>query len=80
MGYGRIQHRAMKTKQPSKREIVPLRQVKKAAILAAVKQLDGDLSLAAEKLEIGITTLYRKLKEYGAWRLEKALRPRLRKG
>jgi transcriptional regulator of acetoin/glycerol metabolism len=59
----------MKTRQPSKREIMPLRQVKKAAILAAVKQLDGNLSLAAEKLDIGTTTLYRKLKEYGAWPL-----------
>jgi transcriptional regulator of acetoin/glycerol metabolism len=57
----------MKTKRPSKREIMPLRQVKRVAILAAVKQLDGNLSLAAEKLEIGKTTLYRKLKEYGEW-------------
>jgi transcriptional regulator of acetoin/glycerol metabolism len=44
-------------------EIVPLRQVKKAAIVAAVQQLDGDIPLAAEKLQISETTLHRKLKE-----------------
>jgi transcriptional regulator of acetoin/glycerol metabolism len=55
----------MKTKKPSAPEIMPLRQTKKAAILAAVQQLGGNVPLAAEKLEIGVTTLYRKLKQYG---------------
>jgi transcriptional regulator of acetoin/glycerol metabolism len=55
----------MKTKQPSKREITTLRQVKKTAILAAVEQLDGNVRLAAEKLQISEPTLHRKLKEYG---------------
>jgi transcriptional regulator of acetoin/glycerol metabolism len=55
----------MKTKPPSKREIMTLRQVKKAAILAAVEQLDGNVRLAAEKLQISETSLHRRLKEYG---------------
>ena len=41
-----------------------LRQVKKAAILAAVEQLDGNVRLAAEKLQISEITLNRQLKEY----------------
>jgi transcriptional regulator of acetoin/glycerol metabolism len=56
----------MKTRRPLKIEIVPLRQVKKAAILAAVRQLQGNIPLAAEKLGISTPTLYRKLEEYGA--------------
>jgi transcriptional regulator of acetoin/glycerol metabolism len=55
----------MKTKPPSEPEALSLREIKKAAILAAVEQLDGNIPLAAEKLEMGQTTLYRKLKEYG---------------
>jgi transcriptional regulator of acetoin/glycerol metabolism len=55
----------MKTKQPSNREIMTLLQVKKAAILAAVEQLDGNVRLAAEKLQISETSLHRRLKEYG---------------
>ncbi len=55
----------MKRKRPPTPQILPLWQTKKAAILAAIKRLDGNVSLAAEKLEIGKTTLYRKLKEYG---------------
>jgi transcriptional regulator of acetoin/glycerol metabolism len=47
-----------------KTEIMPLRQVKKAAIVAAVQQLDGDIPLAAEKLQISETALHRRLKEY----------------
>ena len=55
----------MTTKGPSKPDIIPLRQRKRAAILAAVEKCDGDVSLAAEKLGIATTTLYRKLSEYG---------------
>jgi DNA-binding NtrC family response regulator len=41
-----------------------LGQVKKAAILAAVEQLDGNVRLAAENLQMSETTLQPKLKEY----------------
>ncbi len=44
--------------------IKPLRDEKKAAILYAVAKL-RDISLAADTLGLGKTTLYRKLKEYG---------------
>jgi cytidine deaminase len=63
MDLGRIQ-RTMKTKRPSKPEIMTLGQVKKVAILAAVEQLHGNVRLAAENLQISETTLQRKLKEY----------------
>ena len=56
----------MNSKRPFRPAIVPLEKAKKAAILAAVKQLNGNVLLAAERLEIGKTTLYRKLKQYGA--------------
>ena len=46
------------------RAITPLWKMEKAAILAALKKLNGDKILAARKLGIGKTTLYRKLKEY----------------
>jgi transcriptional regulator of acetoin/glycerol metabolism len=59
----RSSRRTRKKRSPTP-DILPLRQAKKAAILSAVKQLDGNVSLAAEKLEIAKTTLYRKLKEY----------------
>ncbi len=44
--------------------IMPLRELEKRAILAAIKELGGDKLLAARRLGIGKTTLYRKLKEY----------------
>ena len=40
--------------------------VEKQTILGAITQLNGDKLLAAKLLDIGKTTLYRKLKEYGA--------------
>lgn len=49
----------------AKPKIIALHKVMKTAILAAVTESNGDVCLAAEKLEIGKTTLYRKLKEYG---------------
>jgi DNA-binding NtrC family response regulator len=64
----------MKMRRPLKIEIMPLRQVKKAAIVAAVQQLNGDIPLAAEKLQISETTLRRKIEEYGA-----ASKPRRRR-
>jgi DNA-binding NtrC family response regulator len=46
-------------------EIVPLSDLEKHAILAAIRVLNGDKLEAARRLGIGKTTLYRKLKEYG---------------
>lgn len=46
--------------------IMPLYEVEKQAIQHAIASLDGDKLLAAKLLRIGKTTLYRKLKEYGA--------------
>jgi DNA-binding NtrC family response regulator len=41
-----------------------LAQIERAAILEAVRSCGGDKKLAAERLAIGKTTLYRKLKLY----------------
>ncbi len=46
--------------------IVPLSEVEKRAIMQAIEQVHGDKLEAARQLGIGKTTLYRKLKEYGA--------------
>lgn len=43
-----------------------LAQMEKRAILTTLEQVHGDKLLAARLLDIGKTTLYRKLKEYGA--------------
>ncbi|MGC2301371.1 MAG: sigma 54-interacting transcriptional regulator, partial [Acidobacteriaceae bacterium] len=43
-----------------------LAAMEKRAILATLEQVKGDKLLAARLLNIGKTTLYRKLKEYGA--------------
>ena len=45
--------------------IMPLAEVEKRAILAALEYTRGDRTVAAAMLGIGRTTLYRKLKEYG---------------
>ncbi len=45
--------------------VLPLAEVEKRAILQAMEITKGDRTLAAAMLEIGRTTLYRKLKEYG---------------
>jgi two-component system response regulator HydG len=51
----------------SDREIViPIAELEKQAILHAIEALQGDKLEAARQLGIGKTTLYRKLKEYGA--------------
>jgi two-component system response regulator HydG len=49
----------------SRHRIVPLADMEKQAILAALNQLNGDKLMTAKLLGIGKTTLYRKLKEYG---------------
>lgn len=45
--------------------IVPLAELEKQAIIAALKHLHGDKLMTAKMLGIGKTTLYRKLKQYG---------------
>ncbi len=45
--------------------ITSLAELEKQAILAALKELQGDKLAAAKLLGIGKTTMYRKLKEYG---------------
>jgi two-component system response regulator HydG len=47
-------------------KIVPMSELEKHTILSTITQLNGDKLLAARLLGIGKTTLYRKLKEYGA--------------
>ncbi len=55
-----------KKEDPSEEdEIVPLAVREKRAILEAIRLTHGDKLRAAKLLEIGKTTLYRKLKEYG---------------
>jgi DNA-binding NtrC family response regulator len=46
-------------------EIVPLAEVERRAILHALQVTKGDRQLTAQLLDIGRTTLYRKLKQYG---------------
>jgi transcriptional regulator with PAS, ATPase and Fis domain len=46
-------------------QVIPLAEVEKQAILQALDVAKGDRTLAAALLEIGRTTLYRKLKDYG---------------
>jgi DNA-binding NtrC family response regulator len=50
----------------SRRGILPIAEIEKQAILGAIDLLHGDKLEAARLLGIGKTTLYRKLKEYGA--------------
>jgi transcriptional regulator of acetoin/glycerol metabolism len=45
---------------------VPLSVIEKQTILKTITQLNGDKMMAAKLLDIGKTTLYRKLKTYGA--------------
>jgi two-component system response regulator HydG len=45
-------------------DIHPLEEIERKYILAALEMTKGDKRLAAEKLNIGLTSLYRKLKEY----------------
>jgi transcriptional regulator of acetoin/glycerol metabolism len=54
------------TAEAPESRILPLDDLEKQAILSAIAQLNGDKLMAAKMLGIGKTTLYRKLKEYGA--------------
>jgi DNA-binding NtrC family response regulator len=46
------------------KEIIPLYELEKRAILEAIRYTNGDRGTAALLLGIGRTTLYRKMKEY----------------
>jgi DNA-binding NtrC family response regulator len=46
-------------------QVIPMAEVEKRAILHAMQITKGDRTLAAAMLEIGRTTLYQKLKNYG---------------
>lgn len=50
--------------QQTLHRVLPLMELEKRAILAAIEQLNGDKLMAARLLGIGKTTLYRKLREY----------------
>jgi two-component system response regulator HydG len=54
-----------KQESPETEEIIPLAVQEKRAILDAIRVTHGDKLRAARLLDIGKTTLYRKLKEYG---------------
>jgi two-component system response regulator HydG len=53
------------TQLETRDRIVSIAELEKQAILNTIRQLNGDKLLAAKMLDIGKTTLYRKLKEYG---------------
>jgi transcriptional regulator with PAS, ATPase and Fis domain len=53
-----------------------LAEMEKRAILDAIKRAKGDKLLAADRLGIGKTTLYRKLKEYEGGSSKKRSRKR----
>jgi two-component system response regulator HydG len=53
------------TQAPGQDAIVSIAELEKQAILNTIRQLNGDKLMAARLLQIGKTTLYRKLKEYG---------------
>jgi two-component system response regulator HydG len=47
-------------------EVLPMAELERQAILRTIEQVHGDKLAAARLLGIGKTTLYRKLKQYGA--------------
>ena len=51
---------------PDTDELVPLEELERRAIYRALRETTGDKLAAARLLGIGKTTLYRKLKQYGA--------------
>ncbi len=58
-----LHHPCLPTSNPM--EILPLEEVEKQYILSVLDSLGGNKSKAAETLQIGIATLYRKLNSYG---------------
>lgn len=57
---------SLNASEDSGAHVMTLAEVEKNAILQTIDQLNGDKLEAAKLLGIGKTTLYRKLKEYGA--------------
>src|SRR6185437_6716161 len=61
-----FEHQAAAEAEPALTvEVRSIAEMEKQAILATLRQLNGDKIMAARLLGIGKTTLYRKLKEYG---------------
>jgi DNA-binding NtrC family response regulator len=57
---------------PPSEDVLQLEEVERRTILRALRETGGDKMAAARLLGIGKTTLYRKLKQYGALTPEKA--------
>ncbi|MBF0105628.1 MAG: sigma-54-dependent Fis family transcriptional regulator [Deltaproteobacteria bacterium] len=50
---------------PTEARVVPLEEIEKQAIEAALMKFQGNITVAARKLKIGQATLYRKVKKFG---------------
>lgn len=50
---------------PTETRVVPLEDLEKQAIEAALMKFQGNIAVAAKKLKIGQATLYRKVKKFG---------------
>jgi DNA-binding NtrC family response regulator len=61
-----IDRPVMRAAPPGSHGVVPIAELERQAIITTLSQVKGDKLLAARLLGIGKTTLYRKLKEYGA--------------
>jgi DNA-binding NtrC family response regulator len=61
-----IDRPVLRAAAPGSHGVVPIAELEKQAIVTALDHVKGDKLLAAKLLGIGKTTLYRKLKEYGA--------------
>lgn len=67
-GQDKGHRRLSNTSRPSPhrpKPIIPIQELEKKAIMSALTLLGGDKILAAKKLGISKTTMYRKLKEFG---------------
>jgi DNA-binding NtrC family response regulator len=60
-----VSHALSWSTEDRRQQVLTLAEVEKRAILEALTVAKGDRTLAAAMLDIGRTTLYRKLKEYG---------------
>ena len=72
--FARCQEAAPAPRQPEIREVIPLAEMERDAIVNALKRTGGATAETARLLGIGYSTLYRKIKLFG---LESML-PRLR--
>jgi two-component system response regulator HydG len=61
-----IDRPVLRAAPPGSHGVVPIAELERQAIITTLNQVKGDKLLAARLLGIGKTTLYRKLKEYGA--------------